>query len=106
MALGKDDDSLEKQLLEALRFGGLDKTNLADLVRIVVDFNAKGIRPGKVFPNGVPAADGLRVQATLNAAGLAALLNELQVNPRITGVVIFPYGIINPEVFQTQIDIG
>jgi hypothetical protein len=54
MAFGKEDDPLEKQLLEALKFGGLDKANLAELVRAVVDLNAKGIAPGKVFPRGLP----------------------------------------------------
>jgi len=106
MAFGKEDDPLEKQLFEALKFGGLDKANLAELVRAVVDLNAKGITPGKVFPRGTPVPDGVTVKTTLNAAGLTALLNELQVNTRMTGVVIFPYGIINPEVFQAEIGLG
>jgi hypothetical protein len=106
MASKAHGESLEKELLESLRFGGLDKTNLAELVRIVVDFNAKGIRPGKVFPNGITVSDGLRVQATLNAEGLAELVNQVATNARIRGVVIFPYGIVAPDVFQTQIDLG
>ena len=105
MAFGEG-ESIEKHLLEALKFGGLDRANLAELVRVVVGFNAKGITPVRVFPNGIPVPDGLRVQATLDAEALAVLANELQVNAAIRGVVIFPYGIPSIDTFQTQIDIG
>jgi len=105
MAFGEG-ESLEKQLLEALKFGGLDRTNLAELVDVVVGLNAQGIAPGRVFPNGIPVPDGLTVNATLDAAGLGVLANQLQTNAGIRGVVIFPYGIPAIDTFQTQIFIG
>ncbi len=105
MAEPKRGQSIEKELMDALKYGGIDKANLAELVRIVVDFNAKGIRPYKVFPRGIPVPDGVTVQTLLDAKALQTLVGELGSNPRIRGVEVFPLGIPFPEIFRTEIGI-
>ena len=104
----KRTDSLEKELTHALRFSGLDKENLNELVRIVVGLNTEGLDQMRVFPKGQPPiVDGLQVQALVDTEELATVLNHILTNtPRLRGVAVFPYGIPNPEVFQINVDLG
>jgi hypothetical protein len=101
-------ESLEKELLNILRFSGIEKDNLHDLVKIVVNLQGKGLGNLRVFPRGIPpVVDGLNVQATVSAANIANILNTvLQQTPRLSGVVVFPYGIPAPEIFQVNVSLG
>ena len=104
----KRPESLEKELIHALRFSGLDKENLNELVRIVVGLNDEGLDQMQVFPKGQPPiVDGLQVQALVNAEELTTVLNQILTNtPRRRGASVFPYGIPNPEIFQINVDLG
>jgi hypothetical protein len=104
----KRTDSLEKELVHALRFSGLDKENLNELVRIVVGLNDEGLEQLRVFPKGQPPiVDGLQVQALVDTEQLSTVLNQILTNtPRLRGVTVFPYGIPNPEIFQINVDLG
>jgi hypothetical protein len=104
----KRSDSLEKELTHALRFSGLDKENLNELVRIVVGLNDEGLDQMRVFPKGQPPiVDGLQVQALVDTEELATVLNHILTStPRLRGVSVFPYGIPNPEIFQINVDLG
>ena len=104
----KRTESLEKELTHALRFSGLDKDNLNELVRIVVGLKEDGLETLRVFPKGLPPiVDGLQVQTLVNTSELTAVLTQILTNtPRLRGVSVFPFGIINPEVFQVNVDIG
>jgi hypothetical protein len=104
----KRTDSLEKELIHALRFSGLDKENLNELVRIVVGLNDEGLEQMRVFPKGQPPiVDGLQVQAVVDKEQLTTILNQIITNtPRLRGVTIFPYGIPNAEVFQVNVELG
>lgn len=102
------DKGLEKQLLHLLRFSGIDKDNLEELVGIVVGLQGKGLDKLRVFPRGLPpVVDGLNVSATIDAANLVDILNVvLTQTPRLSGVSVFPYGITNPEAFQLNVTLG
>jgi len=104
----KRPESLEKELIHALRFSGLDKENLNELVRIVVGLNDGGLDQLRVFPKGIPpVVDGLQIQSVVNTEDVAAVLNRiLHGTPRLRGVSIFPYGIPNVEAFQVNVDLG
>jgi hypothetical protein len=99
---------LEKQLLHILRFSGIEKDNLQELVGIVVGLQSKGLSRLRVFPRGLPpVVDGLNVSATVDTANLAGILNViLTQTPRLGGVSVFPYGITNPEAFQVNVSLG
>lgn len=100
-------ESLEKELLNALRFSGLEKEHLNELVRIVVEVSKAGLDPQRVFPIGVPRIDRLQVQAFVEIGRLSSILNRiLTETPRLCGVSVFPYGIPRPTMFQVNIDVG
>jgi hypothetical protein len=98
---------LEKQLLNLLRFSGMDKDNLQELVGIVVGLQGKGLDRFRVFPRGIPpVVDGLNVEATVDAANIANILNIiLNQTPRLGGVSVFPYGIPS-TIFQVNVALG
>jgi hypothetical protein len=104
----KRSDSLEKELIHALRFSGLDKENLNELVHIVVGLKDGGLEQMRVFPKGQPPiVDGVQVQALVDTEELNTVLTQILSNtPRLRGVSVFPYGIPNPEIFQVNVDLG
>lgn len=95
---------MEEQLMTALRFGGLDRDNLQELVKATASFAEKGIRPIKIFPIGIPSPDGVEMHAIVTNDALQSLISILK-NPRIHTVRIFPKGIPVPDVFLTEIRI-
>jgi hypothetical protein len=102
----KTTESFEKELLHALRFSGMDKENLNELVRIVVELNRKGFGRVRVFPKGIPVVDSLEVQTLVDSSQIDLLTKIFTETPRLRGVSVFPYGIPNPEIFQVNVELG
>ena len=98
---------IEDTLMKQLRFGGIDKESLKELVAIVAGLRKKGLRRFKVFPKGIPVPDGLRVAGFLEAPELNTFLSEILTSTSMLGrVVLFPYGTPWPDIFRVSIDIG
>ena len=99
--------SIEEVLMRELRFGGLNKENLKELVAIVAAIQKGGLQRLKVFPRGVPVPEGVRVSGMLDAGDMGRFFDEVLLKtPRLGGVSVFPYGIPLPESFRVNIDIG
>jgi hypothetical protein len=99
--------SFNEALMRDLRFGGIDKENLEELVGIVAAIKKSGLSRVKVFPKGIPYPNGVQVSGILDAGAVSKFLGRIIVDtPRLGGIVIFPYGIPWPEIFRVNIDIG
>jgi len=100
-------DALEKDLLRDLRFAGMEKEILTELVSMVAGWQSDGLRHVKVFPLGIPAPDGLEVRGILEGSQLAGLLQKILLeSPRLSWVKLFPYGIPFPEMFEIGVHLG
>jgi hypothetical protein len=102
-------ESLEQQLLHLLRFSGIEKDHLRELVSIVVGLKSNGLGAFRIFPRGIGRVDGLTVQTTVPAPDITNLLiNIFGINhpTRIGGVVIFPYGILAVDSYQVNLSLG
>lgn len=98
---------IEDTLMKQLRFGGIDKENLKELVAIVAGIRKKGLGRFRAFPKGTPYPDGLRISGIVDASELSGFLSEILTSTaRLGGVVVFPYGTPWPEIFRVNIDIG
>jgi len=97
--------SIDNELLAALKYSGLDKSNLAEIVKMVSGFNEKGLKPTKVFPKGIPYPDGVWVHVALDGNQLGALVDVLKKGFRIDGIRVFPKGIPFPDIFHVEIGI-
>jgi len=103
----KPQESIEEALMQELRFGGIDKENLKELVGIVAGIQKGGLKRFKAFPKGIPFPDGLRVTGIIDAGEANRFLGEiLPKTPRLGGVFVFPYGTPWPDIFRVNIDIG
>lgn len=100
-------DALHQEVANRLRFGGIPKDRLDDLVSAVAAIHQQGMTQVKIFPKGKPAVDSVEVSGLVSAANLNSVLTGILTNvPRYTGVVIFPFGILNPETFQVNVQFG
>ncbi len=107
MAEKRQAASFDQALLHELRFGGIEKENLEELVRIVADIQKGGLTRIKVFPKGIPAPNAVQVTGIVDAGAVTKFLGQvLTQTPRLGGVVVFPYGIPVPDIFRVNIDIG
>lgn len=99
-------ESIEEALMHELRFGGIDKDNLSELVGIVAGIQKGGVKAIKVFPKGIPYPNGLQVSGIMDAAQFSNLAQVLAKTPRLGIVEVFPHGIPWPDIFKVNINIG
>lgn len=99
--------SLDHHLLERMRFSGLDKENLADLISIVVSLKNKyGITPFATTPKGHPVPDGLTARYIMEGTTLNKMMNILLDTPRLSMITVLPHGIPNPMQFEVHSSLG
>jgi hypothetical protein len=99
--------SLDHHLLERMKFSGLDKENLTDLISIVVSLKNKyGIVPFAAGPKGHPVPDGLTVRYTLEGTILNKVVNILLDTPRLHSISVLPRGMPNTSQFDVSISLG
>ena len=99
--------TVERELLEILRFGGLNKDNLASLVKIVAGFNEKGLKHIKVFPKGIPPVyEGLELKSVVEASQLNRILATILEEAQVTSVFVFPRGIPAYEIAEIVVGLG
>lgn len=61
-----DSGSIEKQMMEVLKYGGLQREHLSELVRIASEVTVKsGLRLDDYFPLGMPLPDLVGFRGTL-----------------------------------------
>lgn len=104
MATTAREYSLDYYLLERLRFSGLEKENLADLVNIASSLKNKyGIAPYATDVVGSPVPNGLTMRYLVDSLTLHKLMNVLLDTPRLERVAIVPRGIPHSLQFELQI---
>jgi hypothetical protein len=85
--------SLERHLLERLKFSGMQKENLTDLVNIVTSLKNKyGIVPFAVVVQGEPVPNFLTARYLMDTLLLNKLMNLLLDTSRLASVLVVPHG--------------
>jgi hypothetical protein len=99
--------SLDHHLLERLKFSGIEKENLADLVSIVVSLRNKyGITPVGVSQRGMPVPDSVVARYLIEPLTLNKLTNILLDTPRLSSLTVLPHGLPQPARYEVNITIG
>lgn len=99
--------SLEHHLVERLRYSGMDRENLSDLVSIIASLKNKyGIQPFTVNADGSPHPTALVARYTLQATMLNKLMNLLLDTPRLVELAVRPYGYPRASQFELQLTLG
>jgi len=98
---------IEQELLHLLRHGGLQKDNLAALVKIIAGFHEKGLNHIKVFPKGIPPVyEGLGIKSIIEAGRLNNLLTVILNEAQVNSVVVFPYGVPVFDAAEVVVGLG
>jgi hypothetical protein len=99
--------SLDFYLLERMRFSGVEKENLTDIVGIVASLKNKyGIVPFDVTPHGLPVPNCLTVRYLIESIALNKVMNVLLDTPRLQMVSILPRGIPRSTQFEVHVTLG
>jgi hypothetical protein len=107
MATPAREYSLEHYLLEHMKYCGIDRENLADLVSIVVSLKNKyGFTPFAALPHGAPVPDGLTVSYHIESITLNKLTNIIHDTPRLNSLTVVPRGIPAAAQFEVHITLG
>jgi hypothetical protein len=100
--------SIEEAVGAELRWCGMDRDNLKELVAIIARLQRHGIKKVKVFPKGQPPiVDAVALSGIVDGGDAARVLGEILLQtPRMAGLRLFPYGIPWPEIFRVEVDLG
>ncbi|MGB7282823.1 MAG: hypothetical protein WBE13_11210 [Candidatus Acidiferrum sp.] len=99
--------SLDYYLFDRMRFSGIEKENLEDLVSIVASLKNKyGIAPYAVTALGQPAPNGLVARYLIESITLNKMMNVLLDTPRLQTVSILPRGIPKSNQFEVHVTLG
>jgi DNA-directed RNA polymerase subunit F len=99
---------IESALMHQLRFSRIDSAQLREMVNAIAALNKEGLGSMRVFPRGIIGPDRLHVQAVVQAPSLQDMLRAIfeQTHHLVSGVVIFPYGVLATEAYQINMTIG
>jgi hypothetical protein len=107
MATPEREYSFDHYLLERLRYSGIDRENLADLVSIIVSLKNKyGIVPFAADAQGQPVSNALSVRYLMESTTLNKIMNILLDTPRMGALAIVPRGIPRSAQFEVNITLG
>jgi hypothetical protein len=99
--------SLDHHLLEHLRYSGIERENLADLISIVVSLKHKyGIAPLTATAQGYPEPNAIRVSYSMDSLALNKIINILLDIPRLSAINVAPLGIPRSAQFAVEITLG
>jgi hypothetical protein len=99
--------SLDYYLFDRLRFSGIDRENLEDLVSIVTSLKNKyGIVPFSVGSQGQPVPNTLTARYLIESTTLNKVMNILIDTPRLQQVCVLPRGIPRSNQFELHITLG
>lgn len=99
--------TLEHHLVERLRFSGMDRENLSDLISILASLKNKyGIQPLTVNSAGLPTPTQLVARYMLQSTMLNQLMNLLLDTPRLVEMSVRSCGYPRPTQFELTITVG
>ena len=94
-------------MIEHLKFSGLERDNLNDLITIVVSLKGKyGIVPLAAAAQGNPLSNALTVNYVMESIALNKIINILMDIPRLNSITVRPLGIPKSSQFNVIITLG
>jgi hypothetical protein len=99
--------SLDYYLFDRMRFSGIERENLEDLVSIVTSLKNKyGIVPFGVPPQGHPVPNAMTARYVVETTTLNKIMNILLDTPRLQQMCILPRGIPRSNQFEVHLTLG
>src|SRR5882724_11599587 len=100
-----DDKKFEDALMKILEHGKFDKSRLSSISSAISDMKKNGFTIDRLHWIGVPVIDRIFVYG-IPAPEFWGRFNANFTFHQINEVKLFPYGIINPEGWRAEVEIG
>jgi len=99
--------SLDHQILDHLKYCGIDRDNLADLVSLFVSLKNKyGLVPFAMAAESNPIPNALTARYLLDSITINKVTNVLLDTPRLNRVTITPRGIPKGTQYEIAVTLG
>jgi hypothetical protein len=99
--------SIDLQMLEHLKYCGLDPANLSDLVGLFVGLKNKyGIVPFAMAAESNPIPNAVTARYIVDSITLNKIANVLLETPRLHRVIISPHGLTRSAQYELAITLG
>ena len=99
--------SLDQQMLEHLKYCGIERDNLLDLVGLFVSFKNKyGLLPYALAAEGNPVPNALTARYLVDSITLGKVTNALLDVPRLNRVTIIPRGVPKTTQYEVAVTLG
>jgi hypothetical protein len=99
--------SLDQQMLEHLRYSGIDQENLSDLVGLFFSLKNKyGIVPFAVVAENLPVPNAVTARYILDSLTLNKITNVLLDTPRLNRITIHHRGIVKSGQYEIAVTLG
>lgn len=99
--------SVDQQMLEHLKYSGIDPQNLSDLVGLFVSLKNKyGLVPFAMVAESLPVPNAVTARYIVDSLTLNKIANVLFDIPRLNRVAIYPRGIIKSGQFEVAVTLG
>jgi hypothetical protein len=99
--------SIDQQMQEHLRFSGIDKENLTDLIGLFVSLKNKyGLTPFAMNAESHPVPNAITARYLVDSLTLNKIASVLWDTPRLKQVVIQPRGIVRSGQFEIAVTLG
>jgi len=99
--------SVEHQMLEHLKYSGIDPGNLADLVGLFVSLKNKyGLVPFAMVAESHPVPNAVTARYIVDSISLNKVANALLDTPRLNRVTIYPRGIAKSAQHEIAVTLG
>jgi hypothetical protein len=99
--------SLDKQMLDHLKYSGIDPENLADLVDLFMSLKNKyGLVPFAMAAESHPVPNAVTANYIVDSITLNKMTNVVLDTPRLSRVTISPRGIPKSAQYELAVTLG
>jgi len=99
--------SVDQQMLEHLKYSGIDQENLSDLVGPFISLMKKyGLMPFAMAVESHPVPNAVTARYIVDSLTLNKLPTILLDTPRLDHVTIYPRGIIKSGQYEVAVTLG
>lgn len=99
--------SVDQQMMEQLKYSGIDHENLSDLVALFVSLKNKyGLIPFAMAAESLPVPNAVTARYIVDSLTLNKVTNALFDTPRLNRVAIYPRGIIKSGQYELTVTLG
>ncbi|MGB7435601.1 MAG: hypothetical protein WBR26_21415 [Candidatus Acidiferrum sp.] len=99
--------SVDQQMLEHLRYSGIERENLTDLINLFVSLKNKyGLIPFAMAAESLPVPNAVTARYIVDSLTLNKITNVLLDTPRLNRVSICPQGVIRSGQYELSVTLG